>query len=87
MRSILISAGSRQFRSRRHEADGNLLKHQQLTGSPVHLLQNRSVRTSYVVHPFVVDRTEFFNAYDAASGTVDWKRLVKCRINLASDGK
>jgi hypothetical protein len=36
---------------------------------------------------FVVDRTEFYNAFDAASGTVDWKRLVKYRIDLSSDGK
>jgi hypothetical protein len=36
---------------------------------------------------FVVDRTEFFNAFDSASGTVDWKRLIKYRIDLTSDGK
>ena len=36
---------------------------------------------------FVVDRTEFYNAFDAASGSVDWKRLIKYRIDLSSDGK
>jgi hypothetical protein len=36
---------------------------------------------------FIVDRTELFNAYDPGSGSVDWKRLVKHRVNLSSDGK
>jgi hypothetical protein len=35
---------------------------------------------------FIFDRTEFFNAYDPGSGSVDWKRLVKQRVNLSSDG-
>jgi hypothetical protein len=36
---------------------------------------------------FILDRTELFNAYDPGSGSVDWKRLVKHRVNLTSDGK
>lgn len=36
---------------------------------------------------FIVDRTELFNAYDPGSGSVDWKRLVKHRVNLSSDGR
>lgn len=36
---------------------------------------------------FILDRTELYNAYDPGSGSVDWKRLVKHRIDLTSDGK
>ena len=36
---------------------------------------------------FVVDRTEAFNAYDADLGAFDWERLVKHRLDLASDGQ
>ena len=36
---------------------------------------------------FIIDRTELYNAYDPGTGSVDWKRLIKNRTNLASDGK
>jgi hypothetical protein len=36
---------------------------------------------------FILDRTELYNAYDPGSGSVDWKRLVKHRVNLPSDGR
>ena len=36
---------------------------------------------------FVIDRTEAFDAFDAASGEFEWERLVKHRLDLASDGK
>jgi hypothetical protein len=36
---------------------------------------------------FVIDRTELFNAYDPGSGSFDWERLVKYRIDLPSDGQ
>jgi len=31
---------------------------------------------------FVIDRTEFLNAYDAGTGSFDWRRLVKSRIDI-----
>ena len=36
---------------------------------------------------FILDRTELYNAFDPGSGSVDWKRLVKHRIDLTSDGE
>jgi len=36
---------------------------------------------------FIIDRTELYNAYDPGTGSVDWKRLIKNRTNLSSDGK
>lgn len=36
---------------------------------------------------FIVDRTELFNAYDEATGELDWERLVIDRLDLASDGQ
>jgi len=36
---------------------------------------------------FIIDRTELYDAYDPGTGSVDWKRLIKNRTNLASDGK
>ncbi|MEJ7593604.1 MAG: hypothetical protein WKF77_18860 [Planctomycetaceae bacterium] len=36
---------------------------------------------------FIIDRTELYNAYDPGTGSVDWKRIIKNRANLASDGK
>lgn len=35
---------------------------------------------------FVVDRTELLNAYDEGTGSFDWRRLIKYRADLASDG-
>lgn len=36
---------------------------------------------------FVVDRTELLNAYDEGTGSFDWRRLIKYRADLASDGQ
>lgn len=36
---------------------------------------------------FVVDRTELINAFDSTTGSFDWQRLVKYRIDLPSDGQ
>ncbi|MCH2201943.1 MAG: hypothetical protein MK102_08230 [Fuerstiella sp.] len=36
---------------------------------------------------FVIDRTEAFNAFDSASGEIEWERLIKHRLDLASDGQ
>ena len=35
---------------------------------------------------FIVDRTELINAYDSTTGSFDWQRLVKYRVDLPSDG-
>lgn len=35
---------------------------------------------------FVIDRTEAYNAFDAASGSFDWERLIKYRADLQTDG-
>ena len=35
----------------------------------------------------VIDRTELFNAYDPVNETIEWERLVKARLDLASDGQ
>ncbi len=36
---------------------------------------------------FLLDRTEAFNAFDPAIGEFEWERLVKHRLDLASDGQ
>ena len=36
---------------------------------------------------FVIDRTEVFNAYDEGSGSFSWEKLVRHRLDLASDGQ
>lgn len=35
---------------------------------------------------FVIDRTEAYRAFDAASGSFDWERLIKYRADLQTDG-
>lgn len=31
---------------------------------------------------FIIDRTEFLNAYDSGTGSFDWKRLIKARVDV-----
>ena len=31
---------------------------------------------------FLIDRTEALNAYDSASGSFDWQKLVKARLDI-----
>ncbi|MEZ6132075.1 MAG: hypothetical protein R3C59_25730 [Planctomycetaceae bacterium] len=35
---------------------------------------------------FIIDRTEAYNAFDPASGSFDWQRLIKYRADLGTDG-
>lgn len=35
---------------------------------------------------FVIDRTELLDAYDPGTGSFDWRRLIKYRADLPSDG-
>ncbi len=35
---------------------------------------------------FVIDRTEAYRAFDPASGSFDWERLIKYRADLQTDG-